>query len=143
MLRLPRRRVVILVAEPSTVEADYTPIVAFVRVLVFTGSFSLSMGGIAWVIMSDIFLMNMKWSAGSLITFVSWLGSWIFSYAFSFLMDCNHSVCCKVELSEKRTIRPTSNNTDIVPNLVITICTIRQNRNGNHFCYLKLDINDL
>ena len=29
----------------------------------------------------------MKGSAGSLVTLVSWLGSWIVSYAFNFLMD--------------------------------------------------------
>lgn len=31
----------------------------------------------------------MKGSAGSLVTLVSWLGSWIVSYAFNFLMDWN------------------------------------------------------
>ncbi|KAM1549479.1 hypothetical protein ACFX15_010047 [Malus domestica] len=64
-----------------------TPILALVGVLVFTGSFSLGMGGIPWVIMSEIFPINMKGSAGSLITLVSWLGSWIVSYTFNFLMD--------------------------------------------------------
>ncbi|XP_075657514.1 sugar transporter ERD6-like 5 [Castanea sativa] len=37
--------------------------------------------------MSEIFPINMKRSAGSLVTLVSWLGSWIVSYAFNFLMD--------------------------------------------------------
>ncbi|KAK7856066.1 sugar transporter erd6-like 5 [Quercus suber] len=64
-----------------------TPILALVGVLVYTGSFSLGMGGIPWVIMSEIFPINMKGSAGSLVTLVSWLGSWIVSYAFNFLMD--------------------------------------------------------
>ncbi|XP_059435643.1 sugar transporter ERD6-like 5 [Corylus avellana] len=63
------------------------PILALVGVLVYTGSFSLGMGGIPWVIMSEIFPINMKGSAGSLVTLVSWLGSWIISYAFNFLMD--------------------------------------------------------
>uniref|UniRef100_A0A7N2LC54 Major facilitator superfamily (MFS) profile domain-containing protein n=1 Tax=Quercus lobata TaxID=97700 RepID=A0A7N2LC54_QUELO len=54
---------------------------------VYTGSFSLGMGGIPWVIMSEIFPINMKGSAGSLVTLVSWLGSWIVSYAFNFRMD--------------------------------------------------------
>ncbi|KAG4122531.1 hypothetical protein ERO13_D11G272200v2 [Gossypium hirsutum] len=53
---------------------------------VYTGSFSLGMGGIPWVIMSEIFPINMKGSAGSLVTLVSWLGSWIISFAFNFLM---------------------------------------------------------
>ncbi|XP_031261593.1 sugar transporter ERD6-like 5 [Pistacia vera] len=66
---------------------DVTPFLALVGVLVYTGSFSLGMGGIPWVIMSEVFPINMKGSAGSLVTLVSWLGSWIISYAFNFLMN--------------------------------------------------------
>ncbi|GJN37792.1 hypothetical protein PR202_gb26781 [Eleusine coracana subsp. coracana] len=53
---------------------------------IFTGSFSLGMGGIPWVIMSEIFPINTKGSAGSLVTLVSWLGSWVVSYGFNFLL---------------------------------------------------------
>ena len=34
----------------------------------------------------QIFPIHMKGSAGSLVTLVSWLGSWIVSYAFNFLL---------------------------------------------------------
>ncbi|XP_072960087.1 uncharacterized protein [Typha angustifolia] len=61
-------------------------VLALAGILVYTGSFSLGMGGIPWVIMSEIFPMNVKGPAGSLVTLVSWLGSWIVSYAFNFLM---------------------------------------------------------
>ena len=64
-----------------------SPILALAGVLVYTGSFSLGMGGIPWVIMSEIFPINVKGSAGSLVTLVSWLCSWIVSYAFNFLMS--------------------------------------------------------
>ncbi|KAK7332941.1 hypothetical protein VNO80_29698 [Phaseolus coccineus] len=64
-----------------------SPILALGGVLVYTGSFSLGMGGIPWVIMSEIFPINVKGSAGSLMTLVSWLCSWIVSYAFNFLMS--------------------------------------------------------
>jgi hypothetical protein len=75
------------------------------------------MGGIPWVIMSEvicsftgyanfdrkfitsphldnhffyqIFPINVKGSAGSFVTFVHWLCSWIVSYAFNFLMSWN------------------------------------------------------
>ncbi|KAK2419164.1 Major facilitator superfamily protein [Trifolium repens] len=65
---------------------EFSPILALVGVLVYTGSFSLGMGGIPWVIMSEIFPINVKGSAGSFVTFVHWLCSWIVSYAFNFLM---------------------------------------------------------
>ncbi|KAL2511795.1 Sugar transporter ERD6-like 5 [Abeliophyllum distichum] len=54
---------------------------------VFTGFLSLGMGGIPWVIMSEIFPINVKGLAGSLVTVVNWLGSWIISYSFNFLMQ--------------------------------------------------------
>ncbi|KAI3664968.1 hypothetical protein L6452_43583 [Arctium lappa] len=66
-----------------------SPILALVGVLVFKGSFSLGMGGIPWVIMSEIFPINIKSSAGSLVTLVNWFGSWIVSYSFNFLMKCS------------------------------------------------------
>ncbi|KAK4411066.1 Sugar transporter ERD6-like 5 [Sesamum angolense] len=64
---------------------DSSPSLALVGVLVFTGSFSLGMGGIPWVIMSEIFPINVKGSAGSLVTVVNWFGSWIITYSFNFL----------------------------------------------------------
>ncbi|CAL1407267.1 unnamed protein product [Linum trigynum] len=65
---------------------NISPFLALFGVLIYTGSFSLGMGGIPWVIMSEVFPINMKGSAGSLVTLISWLGSWIVSYAFNFLM---------------------------------------------------------
>ncbi|OEL14261.1 Sugar transporter ERD6-like 5, partial [Dichanthelium oligosanthes] len=65
---------------------DLNLVLALAGILIFTGSFSLGMGGIPWVIMSEIFPMNMKGTAGSLVTLVNWLSSWIISYAFNFLL---------------------------------------------------------
>ncbi|XAR52551.1 hypothetical protein NMG60_11020689 [Bertholletia excelsa] len=66
---------------------SFSPFFAIAGVLVFTGSFSLGMGAIPWVIMSEIFPINMKGLAGSLVTVVNWLGSWIISFSFNFLMN--------------------------------------------------------
>ena len=41
----------------------------------------------------------MKGSAGSLVTLVSWLGSWIVSYAFNFRMDWSSTGNAKLVLS--------------------------------------------
>ncbi|RZB49471.1 Sugar transporter ERD6-like 5 isoform A [Glycine soja] len=54
---------------------------------VYMGSFLLGLAGIPWVIMSEIFPINVKGSAGSLVTLVNWSCSWIVSYAFNFLMS--------------------------------------------------------
>ncbi|KAI3445038.1 hypothetical protein Pfo_001703 [Paulownia fortunei] len=66
---------------------DSSPSLALGGVLIFTGSFSLGMGGIPWVIMSEIFPINVKGLAGSLVTVVNWLGSWIITYSFNFLVQ--------------------------------------------------------
>ncbi|CAO2836785.1 unnamed protein product [Amaranthus hypochondriacus] len=63
------------------------PSLALAGVLMFSASFSLGMGGVPWVIMSEIFPINVKGLAGSLVTVVNWLGSWIVSFAFNFLMS--------------------------------------------------------
>ncbi|KAL8496044.1 hypothetical protein ACS0TY_019956 [Phlomoides rotata] len=64
---------------------ESSPFLALMGVLIFSGSFSLGMGGIPWVIMSEIFPINVKGLAGSLVTVVNWLGSWIITYSFNFL----------------------------------------------------------
>ncbi|XP_019101539.1 PREDICTED: sugar transporter ERD6-like 5 isoform X2 [Camelina sativa] len=64
-----------------------TSYIALTGVLMYTGSFSLGMGGIPWVIMSEIFPIDIKGPAGSLVTVVSWIGSWIISFTFNFLMN--------------------------------------------------------
>nr|XP_023918123.1 sugar transporter ERD6-like 5 isoform X2 [Quercus suber] len=54
---------------------------------VYNGSFGLGLAGIPWLIMSEIFPLNMKGSAGSLVSLVNWFSSWIVSYIFNFLME--------------------------------------------------------
>ena len=49
--------------------------------------------------LSQIFPINMKGSTGSLGALVSWLGSWIVSYAFNFLMDWSSTGDAKLVLS--------------------------------------------
>ncbi|KAH7845382.1 hypothetical protein Vadar_001366 [Vaccinium darrowii] len=66
---------------------DLTPIMAVVGVVEFRGAFALGMGGIPWVMMSEIFPINMKMLGGSLVTAVNWFFTWIISYAFNFLLD--------------------------------------------------------
>ncbi|XP_035836943.1 sugar transporter ERD6-like 5 isoform X2 [Helianthus annuus] len=97
----------------------FSPILALVGVLVFSGSFSLGMGGIPWVIMSEIFPINIKGSAGSLVTVVNWFGSWVVSYAFNFLMKWSSegtffmfaSICCSTVLFVAKLVPETKGRT--------------------------------
>ncbi|CAN1285115.1 Sugar transporter ERD6-like 12 [Linum perenne] len=50
-------------------------------------AFSIGMGGIPWIIMSEIFPMNVKAVAGTLITLVNWSSSWVMTYSFNFMMQ--------------------------------------------------------
>ncbi|KAD7117559.1 hypothetical protein E3N88_04827 [Mikania micrantha] len=89
-----------------------SPILALVGVLVFKGSFSLGMGGIPWVIMSEIFPINIKSSAGSLVTVVNWFGSWVITYFFNFLMKCStEGVCCLTILFVAKLVPETKGRT--------------------------------
>ncbi|KAF7151745.1 hypothetical protein RHSIM_Rhsim02G0015500 [Rhododendron simsii] len=69
----------------------WDPILAVAGVLIFVVSFSIGMGAIPWVIMSEIFPMPVKGIAGSLVTLVNWLGAWAVSYTFNFLMSWSSS----------------------------------------------------
>ncbi|KAL6593786.1 hypothetical protein ACP70R_048687 [Stipagrostis hirtigluma subsp. patula] len=66
---------------------DWVPALALSGILVYIGAFSIGMGPVPWVIMSEIFSINMKAIGGSLVTLVAWLFSFAISYSFSFLMD--------------------------------------------------------
>ncbi|XP_068659146.1 sugar transporter ERD6-like 7 isoform X2 [Aristolochia californica] len=70
---------------------DWVPELVFAGLLVYFASFSTGMGAVPWVIMSEIFPINVKGTAGSLATAVNWFGSWVASYTFIFLTNWSQS----------------------------------------------------
>uniref|UniRef100_A0A5B7BZD5 Putative sugar transporter ERD6-like 5 isoform X1 n=1 Tax=Davidia involucrata TaxID=16924 RepID=A0A5B7BZD5_DAVIN len=62
-------------------------ILVLTGMLVYFSCFSMGLGNTPWIIMSEIFPMNIKGSAGSLVTSVNWFCSWIVSYTFNFLFE--------------------------------------------------------
>ncbi|KAK0580512.1 hypothetical protein LWI29_002811 [Acer saccharum] len=69
----------------------WIPTLVLAGLLIYVGSFSIGMGAIPWVIMSEIFPINVKGAAGSLVNLAHWSGSWAVSYAFNFLMQWSSS----------------------------------------------------
>ncbi|EMS53450.1 Sugar transporter ERD6-like 16 [Triticum urartu] len=66
---------------------EWVPALALSGILVYIGAYSIGMGPVPWVVMSEIFAINIKAIGGSLVTLISWLGSFAVSYSFNFLMD--------------------------------------------------------
>ncbi|KAG2305461.1 hypothetical protein Bca52824_034112 [Brassica carinata] len=70
---------------------NLTPIFTCIGVLGHTVTFALGMGGLPWIIMAEIFPMNVKVSAGTLVTVTNWLFGWIVTYTFNFMLEWNAS----------------------------------------------------
>ncbi|GAU20043.1 hypothetical protein TSUD_381350 [Trifolium subterraneum] len=66
---------------------EWVPTLAVAGVLIYIAAFSIGLGSVPWVMMSEVFPINVKGTAGSLVVLVAWLGAWIVSYTFNFLMS--------------------------------------------------------
>ncbi|XP_057998790.1 sugar transporter ERD6-like 5 [Hevea brasiliensis] len=66
---------------------EITPSLALAGILVFLIILAVGVGGIPWIIVAEIFPVNIKGRAGSLVNLVSSVGSWIVAYTFNFLFE--------------------------------------------------------
>ncbi|KAK9052779.1 hypothetical protein SSX86_029409 [Deinandra increscens subsp. villosa] len=66
---------------------EWVPLLAVSGVLIFIASFSIGMGAVPWLIMSEIFPLHIKGAAGSVAVLVNWFGAWAVSYSFNFLIN--------------------------------------------------------
>ncbi|KAL3742502.1 hypothetical protein ACJRO7_017900 [Eucalyptus globulus] len=66
---------------------EVTPILVYAGLMGYSIACSLGMAGLPWVIMSEVFPLNVKGPAGSLVTFARWSCAWIVTYTFNFMFE--------------------------------------------------------
>ncbi|KAL1207441.1 Sugar transporter ERD6-like 11 [Cardamine amara subsp. amara] len=66
---------------------ELTPIFIFVNILVYFGCYAIGIGGLPWLIMSEIFPINIKVSAGTIVALTSWTSGSFVTYAFNFMFE--------------------------------------------------------
>eukprot|EP00249_Psilotum_nudum_P019464 c27265_g1_i1 orf=329-1798(+) len=60
---------------------------ALISLLVYVASFSLGLGAIPWIIMSEVFPPNIKGLAGSIATFINWFSAWVVTMTFNLMLS--------------------------------------------------------
>ncbi|XP_021896281.1 sugar transporter ERD6-like 2 isoform X3 [Carica papaya] len=70
---------------------ELTSILAFTSVLGYLIAFAIGMGGLPWLIMSEIYPIHIKVPAGTLVTMSNWFFGWIVVYTFNFMLKWSSS----------------------------------------------------
>ncbi|XP_056168805.1 sugar transporter ERD6-like 5 isoform X2 [Syzygium oleosum] len=112
------RRPLLLVSASGACLAGFLIGLAFL-LQVFTGFFSMGLGGIPWIIMAEIFPINVKGSAGSLVNLVSWVGSSLVAYTFNYFFEWSSAgvfftfsgICCSAILFIAKMVPETKGRT--------------------------------
>ncbi|KAK8576336.1 hypothetical protein V6N13_090809 [Hibiscus sabdariffa] len=64
-----------------------TPSLVLTGAMIGSSTYTIGLGVIPWIIMSEIFPINVKAQAGSLVTLVNWFTAWLVTYSFNFMME--------------------------------------------------------
>ncbi|KAK8576334.1 hypothetical protein V6N13_090808 [Hibiscus sabdariffa] len=66
---------------------ELTPSLVLTSAMIVSVANTVGLAGIPWIIMSEVFPINVKAQAGSLVTLVHWLTAWLITYTFNFMME--------------------------------------------------------
>ncbi|KAK8633724.1 hypothetical protein V6N13_014562 [Hibiscus sabdariffa] len=66
---------------------ELTPSLVLTGYMIGSVATTIGLDGIPWIIMSEIFPINVKAQAGSLVTLVNWSTAWLITYTFNFMME--------------------------------------------------------
>ncbi|GAB2218748.1 hypothetical protein Droror1_Dr00001978 [Drosera rotundifolia] len=68
-----------------------SPYLVLIGILFYSVAYTMGMGGLPFLMMSEILPLHIKGTAGGLATGVNWFSSWVVSYTFNFLLDWSSS----------------------------------------------------
>lgn len=68
-----------------------SPYLVLIGILGYSVAYTMGMGGLPFLMMSEILPLHIKGTAGGLATGVNWFSSWVVSYTFNFLLDWSSS----------------------------------------------------
>ncbi|XP_050888594.1 sugar transporter ERD6-like 6 [Lathyrus oleraceus] len=71
-------------------------LVSVAGVVVMVIAFSLGLGAMPWIIMSEILPINIKDLAGSFATLANWFFSWLVTLTTNLLLDWSSGECCEM-----------------------------------------------
>ncbi|KFK43195.1 hypothetical protein AALP_AA1G092500 [Arabis alpina] len=69
----------------------FCSVLLIVGLVGYKSFFVIGLGGLPWIIMSEVFPVNVKVAAGSLVTVSNWLFTWIIVYSFNFMIQWSSS----------------------------------------------------